>query len=205
MDGTAQNSETGRDQPGFLSRTFTGIGQRYQGLLDKSVPHGIGRWISTFILGLIYLARVLLLQGWYIVTYALGIYHLNLFIAFLSPKIDPAFTDESDDGPSLPTRQSEEFRPFIRRLPEFKFWHSATKAILIAMFCTCFEAFNVPVFWPILVMYFIILFGLTMKRQIKHMIKYKYIPWSHGKTKYKGKDDTDIYRESKPLPATTDM
>ena len=33
------------------------------------------------------------LQGWYIVTYALGIYHLNLFIAFLSPKIDPAMAD----------------------------------------------------------------------------------------------------------------
>lgn len=31
-----------------------------------------------------------LLQGWYIITYALGIYHLNLFIAFLTPKIDPA-------------------------------------------------------------------------------------------------------------------
>lgn len=30
------------------------------------------------------------LQGWYIITYALGIYHLNLFIAFLTPKIDPA-------------------------------------------------------------------------------------------------------------------
>lgn len=29
-------------------------------------------------------------QGWYVVTYALGIYHLNLFIAFLTPKIDPA-------------------------------------------------------------------------------------------------------------------
>ena len=33
-------------------------------------------------------------QGWYIVTYALGIYHLNLFIAFLSPKIDPALEFE---------------------------------------------------------------------------------------------------------------
>lgn len=34
------------------------------------------------------------LQGWYIVTYALGIYHLNLFIAFLSPKVDPSLLDE---------------------------------------------------------------------------------------------------------------
>lgn len=33
---------------------------------------------------------IILLQGWYVVTYALGIYHLNLFIAFLTPKIDPA-------------------------------------------------------------------------------------------------------------------
>ena len=30
------------------------------------------------------------LKGWYIITYALGIYLLNLFIAFLTPKIDPA-------------------------------------------------------------------------------------------------------------------
>lgn len=45
--------------------------------------------------------------------------------------------------------------------------HSATKGIIIAMICTFFDAFNVPVFWPILVMYFIMLFCITMKRQIK--------------------------------------
>lgn len=28
-----------------------------------------------------------------------------------------------DEGPSLPTSANEEFRPFIRRLPEFKFWY----------------------------------------------------------------------------------
>jgi len=40
------------------------------------------------------------LQGWYIVTYALGIYLLNLFIAFLSPKVDPAFAQyEGVEGP----------------------------------------------------------------------------------------------------------
>ena len=32
---------------------------------------------------------------------------------------------------------------------------------------TFFQAFNVPVFWPILVLYFCILFGISMKRQIK--------------------------------------
>lgn len=99
-------------------------------------------------------------------AYALGIYLLNLFLAFLQPKFDPsneAIDNEMEDGAvgSLPTKQDEEFRPFIRRLPEFKFWHSATRVIVIAFFCSWFEIFNVPVFWPVLVMYWFILFFLT--------------------------------------------
>lgn len=74
---------------------------------------------------------------------------------------------DDPDGPALPTRSNEEFRPFIRRLPEFKFWYAITKSTTIALFCTFFEVFNVPVFWPILVMYFITLFCITMKRQIR--------------------------------------
>uniref|UniRef100_A0A667HRA0 Protein RER1 n=1 Tax=Lynx canadensis TaxID=61383 RepID=A0A667HRA0_LYNCA len=154
-------------KPSVVYRFFTRLGQIYQSWLDKSTPYTAVRWVVTLGLSFVYMIRVYLLQGWYIVTYALGIYHLNLFIAFLSPKVDPSLMEDSDDGPSLPTKQNEEFRPFIRRLPEFKFWHAATKGILVAMACTFFEAFNVPVFWPILVMYFIMLFCITMKRQIK--------------------------------------
>jgi hypothetical protein len=57
------------------------------------------------------------------VTYALAIYHLNLLLAFLTPKIDPAMAEleaEDEEGMELPTRQSDEFRPFIRRLPGTK-------------------------------------------------------------------------------------
>ncbi|XP_041479489.1 protein RER1-like [Lytechinus variegatus] len=190
MNDTSKASDT-ISQPSFFSRIGTGISQRYQSLLDRSVPYAIPRWIGFVSFYIIYLVRIFFIQGWYIITYALAIYHLNLFIAFLSPKIDPAVTDDpDDDGPALPTKSGQEFRPFIRRLPEFKFWHSATKAILIAMTLTFFELFNVPVFWPILVMYFFLLFFLTMRRQIEHMIKYRYLPWTRGKTKYKGKEDT---------------
>ncbi|CAK9291109.1 unnamed protein product [Gordionus sp. m RMFG-2023] len=178
----------------------------YQSYLDKSVPHTWGRWITTFVLYCVFALRIITTSGWYIVTYALGIYLLNLLIAFLSPKIDPSgnaysnyyFDDDTllsnyyqDDShysnsnqSSLPTKSDDEFKPFIRRLPEFKFWLSATQAVLISFFCTLFEAFDVPVFWPILVMYFIVLFVLTMKRQIAHMIRYKYLPFSHGKRRY---------------------
>ena len=167
------------------------------------------------------------------VAYSLGIYLLNLFLAFLQPKFDPSLTgdEELEDGGAggpggarspLPVKQDEEFRPFIRRLPEFKFWVSATRAVLIAFGCAFFDVFNVPVFWPVLVVYWIILFTLTSKlwprpdpvrdlshgvrwvlrvaedaepgsadifarivrRQIQHMIKYRYVPFSFGKKSY---------------------
>jgi len=176
-----------------VSTFFLRLSQRYQSLLDKSTPHTKARWIGAFVnLGL-FLTRIITAQGWYIVTYALGIYHLNLFIAFLTPKIDPALDlDSADDpdGPALPTRSNEEFRPFIRRLPEFKFWYAITKSTTIAIICTFFEVFNIPVFWPILVMYFITLFCITMKRQIRHMIKHRYLPFTHNKPKYQSAEVT---------------
>ncbi|CAM9776993.1 unnamed protein product, partial [Sphacelaria rigidula] len=75
-------------------------------------------------------------------------------------------------------------RPFSRRLPEFQFWLSSQKGVVMAFGMTLFTLFDVPVFWPILLMYFIILMFLTMKRQVKHMIKHKYVPWNWGKAKY---------------------
>lgn len=42
----------------------------------------------------------------------------------------------------------------------------AQRAILIAFGMTFFKAFDVPVFWPILVLYFILLFVMSMKKQI---------------------------------------
>lgn len=176
-------------QPSPILRPFRRLKELHQYYLDKITPYSTGRWIFWIVLSILYIIRVVILEGWYIITYGLGIYLLNLFIAFLSPKVDPAIQEIDDDGPSLPTKSGEEFRPFMRRLPEFKFWYSATKAVLIAMFCTCFDSLNIPVFWPILVMYFFLLFFLTMKRQIKHMLKYKYIPFTHGKAVYKSKSN----------------
>ena len=142
---------------------------------------------------MIFFIRIFVAQGWYIgmptpsfpnlspsikltislVAYSLGIYLLNLFLAFLQPKFDPsneAIDNEMEDGSAggLPTKQDEEFRPFIRRLPEFKFWYSATRAITIGFVCTWFGIFDVPVFWPVLVVYWLILFALTSEFSIQN-------------------------------------
>jgi hypothetical protein len=129
-------------------------------------------------------------------TDGLAIYLLNLLLAFLQPKFDPSLeddllADEIEEGgdqsvPVLPSQRDDEFRPFVRRLPEWQFWCdqcvfppflsltfygfrrlSATRATLISLFCTVSEVFDVPVYWPILVVYFCVLFALTMRRQIQ--------------------------------------
>jgi hypothetical protein len=161
-----------------MAETWT---RKYQYLLDKSSPLVLYRWIGFAVVFALYFLRQYYLNGWFIVTYGLGIYLLNQLIGFLSPQFDP---EESNIDLDLPTRESEEFRPFARRLPEFKFWYSCAKAVCIAIMMTFFEVFNIPVFWPILLLYFIVLFFITMKRQIMHMIKYKYVPFSFGKTTY---------------------
>ncbi|XP_018847405.1 protein RER1A-like [Juglans regia] len=169
-----------------ISRWSFRVSQRYQHLLDKSTPYVLHRWIAFLMVASVYVLRVYVVQGFYIVSYGLGIYILNLLIGFLSPQVEPEIQGLSE-GPTLPTRGSDEFRPFVRRLPEFKFWYSITKAFCIAFVMTFFSAFDVPVFWPILLFYWLSLFILTMRRQITHMIKYKYVPFSLGKQRYDGK------------------
>ncbi|EIN06581.1 retrieval of early ER protein Rer1 [Punctularia strigosozonata HHB-11173 SS5] len=169
----------------------------YQQQLDRITPFVAYRWLGTVGLLSIFMLRIVLSQGWYIVCYALGIYLLNLLLAFLQPRFDPSLEEDlladeiegggADEIPSLPSQRDDEFKPFVRRLPEWQFWLSSTRATLIALFCTTSEAFDVPVYWPILVIYFITLFVLTMRRQIQHMIKYKYIPFDFGRKARYGK------------------
>eukprot|EP01001_Neometanema_parovale_P010261 NODE_6493_length_842_cov_110.339360_g6257_i0.p1 GENE.NODE_6493_length_842_cov_110.339360_g6257_i0~~NODE_6493_length_842_cov_110.339360_g6257_i0.p1 ORF type:complete len:177 (-),score=24.11 NODE_6493_length_842_cov_110.339360_g6257_i0:250-780(-) len=156
------------------------MAQRWQRLMDILVPQMALRWVILVLLMGLYCLRVYLAEGFYIVTYGLGIYVLNLFIAFLSPQTDPDFDDEG----GLPTTsKDDEFRPFVRKLPEFKFWLSICKGIVTAIFLTGSRAFDVPVYWPILLFYFIILFFLTMKKRIQHMIQHKYVPMTRSKPK----------------------
>jgi hypothetical protein len=63
-----------------------------------------------------------------------AIYLLNLLLAFLQPKFDPSLqedllADEIEEGGDdshrspLPSQRDDEFRPFVRRLPEWQFWY----------------------------------------------------------------------------------
>ena len=125
-----------------VSSSLKGYSSWFQAQLDRTTPHTLNRWGGTAVLLLAFFARILLSQAYFILCYGLGIYLLNLFLAFLQPKFDPSLAadlaeSEVEEGaPGLPTSmpsipsgrgayadlQDGEFRPFIRRLPEFKFW-----------------------------------------------------------------------------------
>lgn len=175
----------------FTTRLYRSLSRMGSSYLDATTLYPKTRWLVFFLFLGLYMVRVYYLVAFFVVTYGLGIYLLNLLIGFLSPQIDPE-TEEF----VLPVRESEEYRPFQRQLPEFKCWLQGTRAVLIAIGMTFFPVFDLPVFWPILLVYFILLFILTMKQQIKRMIKYKYLPFSWGKQTY-----GDITRGKTPSPS----
>lgn len=171
--------------PRTLSDHITRLKTMHQMYLDRSTPYVKERWAGLILLNILFILRIVYLQGFYVVCYALGIYELSQFLAFLTPKFDMSLQQDELNQELEAGGRSEEFRPFIRRLPEFKFWLNGTRATVGALFGTLFSVLDIPVFWPILLAYFIILFLLTMRRQIQHMIKYKYIPLDIGKKRYK--------------------
>ncbi|KAI7322484.1 hypothetical protein KC315_g8797, partial [Hortaea werneckii] len=65
-----------------VSAQTSKVQRLYQSYLDKSTPFIAYRWIGTGVLFILFGLRIVYAQGWYIVAYSLGIYLLNLFLAF---------------------------------------------------------------------------------------------------------------------------
>jgi hypothetical protein len=144
------------------------------------VIHAKARWAITLFLFLVYILRLIMTGGFYVISYILAIFVLNAFLGFITPKFGDV-EDEEEDNPILPVREADEYKPMVRKVGEMKFWESLTLAFAIAIVCTFFESLDIAVYWPILVFYVIFLFVFTMRRQIAHMIKHKYIPFDIGK------------------------
>ena len=163
---------------------FEKISLYYNVFKDKIIIYTLERWIFTIVLILIYIFRMIATGGYACLTYCIGIHVLNSFIGFISPLDDPEEIGLQSDESILPQKNDEEFRPFQRKVKEYSFWSMVTVTLFCAIIMTFSEAFDVPVFWPLLLFYFVLIFYLVMKRQIQHMIKYHYLPWDHSKTRY---------------------
>ena len=90
--------------------------------------------------------------------------------------------DPDSEGPTLPRHTSDDSKPsFTPRVGEFKFWKLSMEGTAVAFAMTFFSVFNVLVYWPILVLYFILLLVITMQKKIAHMIKHKCVRARGGK------------------------
>ena len=135
MDGLSKGGDSGGGGEGAnaVSRAYHAYSCRVQRILDTVTPFHMARWVTCLLLLVLFMYRVVALQGFYIVAYVLGIFLLNQFILFLTPVVVDDMDMDDDDGEGLshlPTRSDEEFRPFMRRLPEFKFWYLSHLVII---------------------------------------------------------------------------
>lgn len=155
--------------------------------LDRIVPYKKERWMFFALLFLTFILKILITQRFFLITYCLSIYLLHSLIEFLTPKEEniPDPFENFDEDVYIPTSTDDEFRPLIRRLPEFDFWAQSSKLVALSFFTTFFDLFDVPVFTPILIFYFILIVCLTIRNMYKHMKKYKYNPFTSDKNAYK--------------------
>ncbi|CAD7935137.1 unnamed protein product [Amoebophrya sp. A25] len=175
---------------GFFSRHITGRLGRLTHILDKTNLYIKSRWVFLAFLLLLFAYRIHTARGFYLVAYACSIYLLNLVLNFLTPVVDPELE-------STRSRPGDDFKPFVRQLPEFKFWLDSVKALSLSTCMTLFRCFDMPVFWPVLVIYFLLLTFFTLKERIKHMIRHRYLPFSYGKKTYQRAPTVEPLAEAK--------
>eukprot|EP00917_Polyrhabdina_sp_WS-2016_P007833 GHVP01017513.1.p1 GENE.GHVP01017513.1~~GHVP01017513.1.p1 ORF type:complete len:165 (+),score=14.86 GHVP01017513.1:92-586(+) len=147
--------------------------------LDRITPQKTERWLAFIIFLIIFMYRILRNGSHFAICYGLWIYLLNGFILFLSPFQD---LDENDE---LPRTQEDEFKPFVRKLPEMEYWTGSFVAVSVSNLLVFTDIFDIPVFWPILLVYYLLISFVMLKTQLQHMIRYKYVPFDIGKKKYK--------------------
>ena len=179
-----KNASSNQEKPLSDKNIFEKLSLYRSIIKDKIIIYAFERWLVTGILLVLYLIRVVLTRGYACLTYCIGIHILNSFIGFISPLEDPEDYDLNSDDSFLPQKNNEEFKPFQRKVKEYTFWSRVSWTLAISILLTFFKGFDIPVFWPLLFVYFFLIFGLVMKRQIQHMIKYHYLPWDYAKARY---------------------
>lgn len=155
--------------------------------VDKIVPKRMYRWIFAGTCFFAYLVRIYYIGRFYLLTYCLSLYLLHAFIVFLTPKNEeiPDIFDDVDTDFEIPVNIDNEFRPFIRRLPEFQFWLLFLKMVGGAFVLTFFRIFNIHAHVTILFIYFGVIVALTIRNLLKHMKKYNYNPFFEKKTQFR--------------------
>lgn len=150
-----------------------------QHLRDKISPFPTYRWAVTGVLALLYVIRLINIKSHAVITYCALVYLLHAFILFATPKdnsIPSPFensTNEEEDN-YIPSNIDNDFKPYVRRLPEYDFWVFTSEIVGVSYFLTFFSFTSIPVFVPILIIYFVFILLMTFWKLYKHSRKFQY-------------------------------
>ncbi|KAJ6237212.1 protein rer1 [Anaeramoeba flamelloides] len=166
---------------------FLPITRKYQHVIDFLKPELEFRWISLMFLLTFYLFRVFYLRKFYLVTYILGIFLLQTLVLFITPT--RLVRKEANKSPLLPKVNNIDTKPFIGKLSEFQLFIRFFQAVLISLICTFIPFLDFDVSWVVLFSFFLLLVVITLRQEIKKMVKYNYFPFNFKKKNYQRKYD----------------
>lgn len=158
---------------------------KFQRFMDSIVPYSLPRWGVFSTMLLLFYIRIIWLEEFYVIAYGVSVHMLYLLVLVITPMSDP---EENAEDVTLPMSEREH-RPFVPKVGEFVVWRNMMRVLFIGFFLTLFGFLDVPVFWPILLFYFITLFAVQVGGRVKHMLKHKYVPWNKPKTQFVKKED----------------
>lgn len=164
--------------------TKSEFSMQMESLILKTKPYKLYRWIAYGVLALIFVLRLTIERRFYTIGYVAGIYSVNCLVLFLSPKLDPELYGRD----VLPSATDDDYRPFVRKLPEFVLWQRLMMCAVIVHVATLFPFLDPPVYGPLLLVYLIIVVALSFRARIAHMIRNNYVPFDWGKPKVKSAD-----------------
>ena len=160
------------------------LAMQMETLILKTKPYTLYRWLAWGALAIIFLLRLSIGHRFYTIGYIAGIYCLNCLVLFVSPKLDPELYGRD----VLPTATDDDYRPFVRKLPEFVFWQRLMTCAVIAHIATLLPFLDPPVYGPLLLVYLLFVVVLTFRARIAHMIRNGYVPFDWGKPRVKPAD-----------------
>lgn len=171
-----------------LEKTISNARAAVKYNINKLIPRPMVRWTIFSCTYLFFMLRVLIMQKYFLVAYMSSIYILYGFVSFCSPNDDsiPCALEDFDDFDvsNIPTNTIEEiedYKPFDRKLPDYKYWESSMICLCFSILATLFDVFNFTVYAPILIIYFLIMCISVIRNIYLHSKKFNYNPLDFGK------------------------
>ena len=150
------------------------------------------RWVLFFGLEAVLIIRMILYRGFYVVGYIEGLTLLNLFFESIYSNtstngegegIDedvnevPLHTIKDIEAPPSPILDQSNNETELSG--DVRLWYAFMITVIISLIAVMIPALDIPVFWPLLLIYFLAIFILTMREPLWIMLTKRYTPMNH--------------------------